>query len=180
MSLLCDRPNPNVPGVCRTIPVGGGAGPTMTVVTQTTTSTTTTTILAPTIASTTTTTLPPGCGVRTATFESIDCRFGLLVKKVGETRDLGKGKKRLLAGVTAARTKSQDAERDIAAARGKDANKAFQKSIDKMGKFTDRLRSAMSRKSIPSETRNELIGDAVSIAEDLKTLRHELRAKRRE
>jgi len=129
--------------------------------------TTTTTI-------TTTTTLPSGCGVRAATFESIDCRLDLLVAKIDAVQDLGRGKKFLLAGVTAARAKKQDAEQDVAAGRSKTANKDLQKSIRKMINFAHRLRSLPSRKNIPGATRTALLDDAASILEDLKTLRQQL------
>ncbi len=143
----------------------GGAGFPPPESTTTTTATVTTT--------TTTTTLPSECGVRAATFESIDCRLDLLVVKVGAAQDLGRGKKFLLAGVTAARAKKQDAEADVAAGRGKPANKALGKSIRKMINFAHRLRSLTSRKNIPGTTRTALLDDANPILEDLKTLRQQ-------
>src|SRR5262249_40838864 len=155
----------------------GGAGfppPPSTTTTTAVVTTTTTVSVTTTTTITTTTTLPSGCGLRAATFESIDCRLDLLVAKVDAAQDLGPGKKFLLAGVTAARAKKQDAEQDVAAGRSKPANKDLQKSIRKMINFAHRLRSLTSRKSIPGATRTALLDDAAPILEDLKTLRQQL------
>lgn len=150
---------------------------TSTVVVTTTTSSTTSTSVAPTTTTSTTTqpptttstTLPTACG-SDATLESIACRVDELAGAVAGASGLGKAQAQLTKQLNKIESLLAQAEQAIASGDLKRARSALRKLGGRYRTFGRPLRSLKGRKTIPAETRSELLAAIEDLAADTKAL----------
>jgi hypothetical protein len=130
-----------------------------------------------TSTTTTTSTLPPGpCdGIPSGpTLASTDCRTQELLASVQADGRLGAIQPKLVTALRRAISLMQDAQAKCAAGHRAPARRRVRQAAGKLKLVVHRLRSKTSRKKLPTDLREQLLGEGTGILTDTKALRRVL------